>query len=45
MSNFDTHAAGADRANLATKTDLYQTALAIMVANAAITFGLLKPVP
>lgn len=35
-------AAGADRANLATKADLYQVALAIIVANAAITFGLLK---
>ena len=38
-------AAGADRANLATKADLYQAALAIVVANAAITFGLLKLVP
>ena len=35
-------AAGADRA---TKADLYQAALAIVVANAAITFGLLKLVP
>ena len=38
-------AAGADRANLATKADLYQVALAIIVANAAITFGLLKLIP
>ena len=35
-------AAGADLARLATKVDLYQVALAIVVANAAITFGLLK---
>ena len=38
-------AAGADRTNLATKADLYQVALALVVANAAITFGLLKLVP
>ena len=38
-------AAEADRANLATKADLYQVALAIVVANAAITFGLLKLLP
>ena len=38
-------AAGSDRAHLATKADLYQVALGIIVANAAITFGLLKLVP
>ena len=38
-------AASSDRAHLATKTDLYQVALGIIVANAAITFGLLKLVP
>ena len=32
----------ADRASLATKADLYQVALGIVIANAAITFGLLK---
>ena len=31
--------------NLRNKADLYQVALAIVVANAAITFGLLKLVP
>ena len=35
-------AATADHERLATKADLYQVALAIVVANAAITFGLLK---
>ena len=35
-------AAGADRSNLATKADLCQVVLAIVVANAAITFWLLK---
>ena len=35
-------AAGADLGRFATKADLYQAALAIVVANAAITFGLLK---
>ena len=38
-------AAAADRGRLATKADLYQVALAIVVANAAIPFGLLKLVP
>ena len=33
------------RTTYATKADLYQVALAIVVANAAITFGLLKLVP
>ena len=35
-------AASSGRESLATKADLYQVALAIVVANAAITFGLLK---
>ena len=30
--------------NFATKADLYQAAFAIVVANAAVTFGLLKMV-
>ena len=38
-------AAAADQERLATKADLYQVALAIVVANAAITFGLLKLIP
>lgn len=38
-------AAAADHERLATKADLYQMALAIVVANAAIPFGLLKLVP
>lgn len=38
-------AAAADHERLATKADLYQVALAIVVANAAIPFGLLKLVP
>ena len=38
-------AAAADHERLATKADLYQVALAIVVANAAITFGLLKLIP
>lgn len=37
--------AAADHERLATKADLYQVALAIVVANAAIPFGLLKLVP
>ena len=35
-------AATADTEHLATKADHYQTALAIVLANAAITFGLIK---
>ena len=35
-------AARSGHESLATKADLYQVALAIVVANAAITFGLLK---
>ena len=35
-------AAGADLDRVATKADLYQVALAIVIANAAITFSLLK---
>ena len=35
-------AAGADLDRFATKADLYQVALAIVIANAAITFSLLK---
>ena len=38
-------AAAADQERLTTKADLYQVALAIVVANAAITFGLLKLIP
>ncbi len=38
-------AAGADLGRVATKADLHKVALAIVVANAAITFGLLKLVP
>ena len=35
-------AARSGHGSLAAKADLYQVALAIVVANAAITFGLLK---
>ena len=35
-------AAAAGHEHLATKADLYQVALMIVVANAAVTFGLLK---
>ena len=38
-------AATPDQERLPTKADLYQVALAIVVANAAITFGLLKLIP
>ncbi len=38
-------AAGADLGRVATKADLHKVALAIVVAKAAITFGLLKLVP
>ena len=38
-------AAAADQERLTTEADLYQVALAIVVANAAITFGLLKLIP
>ena len=45
IANTMRDATAADRSNLATKADLYQVALAIVVANAAITFGLLKLLP
>ena len=35
-------AASASRSDLATRADLYQAALGIVIANAAITFGLIK---
>lgn len=35
-------AASASRTDLATRADLYQVALGIVIANAAITFGLIK---
>ena len=35
-------AASASRTDLATRADLYQVALGIVIANAAITFGLVK---
>ena len=38
-------AAGAAHAHLATKVDLYQVALTIIIANTAITFSLLKLAP
>ena len=38
-------AAGADLERIATKADLYQVALGIVIANAAITFSLIKLVP
>ena len=45
IANTMRDATAADRSDLATKADLYQVALAIVVANAAITFGLLKLLP
>ena len=38
-------AASASRTDLATRADLYQVALGIVIANAAITFGLVKLLP
>ena len=38
-------AATPDQERLTTEADLYQVALAIVVANAAITFGVLKLIP
>ena len=35
-------AASASRSDLATRADLYQIALGIVIANAAITFSLIK---
>ena len=35
-------AASASRSDLATRADLYQVALGIVIANAAITFSLIK---
>ena len=35
-------AAGAEHGHLATRADLYQVALGIVIANAAITFSLVK---
>ena len=35
-------AASASRPELATRADLYQVALGIVIANAAITFGLIE---
>ena len=35
-------AASASRSDLATRADLYQVALGIVIANAAITFGLIE---